>query len=440
MTSCVCSKGCGKVLMSTRYLKEHEARCNGLSSLHCECGELFPDRFHKYRHRKTCETAIAHDKAAKQGEGSMPPVASTPNAATASPSIDAKVDVQTMHNSSIEANNTNNTTIVINNYCATDIEATIREILRSPAFAQCALETGKLTEAVVQQMHWTGCEENRNVLGIDDRGKHMFVTHNGKRMEIDKKQGLNASIKNATRVATDPTVQKVLQPAEKALLKPPFRNPSPMEDCDDYDKLVREQREVHYRLHRNKGEFEHDIVVPYAPPYLADDEEMKAAIMKVVLKVVDRPLNQKSKDYAEPAVLFCQRYQYMHGKWFAATGILRNAKTVEYLAQADIHRDNEHYEVPLPPPAEDPHPALTGTVQLGWEVVKHSLVIQVQIEDEFKRLFDAMRVDIKAIMSRQTDEVDIEKRRNHHTVLELATSHCNVHTNLARAVMSKMAV
>jgi hypothetical protein len=430
MTSCVCSKGCGKVLMSTRYLKEHEARCNGLSSLHCECGELFPDRFHKYRHRKTCATAISHDKAAKPIECAAPLVASTPSA-TASPSIDANVDVQTMNNSVIEANNTNNTTIVINNYCATDIEATIREILRSPAFAQCALETGKLTEAVVQQMHWTGCEENRNVLGIDDRGKHMFVTHNGKRMEIDKKQGLNASIKNATRVANDPALKKVLQPKPAALSKPPFRNPDPIDNYSEYDSLAREQREIHYRLHRNKGEFEHDIVVPYAPPYFADDEEMKAAIMKVVANT--KPFHQKVDDYKEPAELFCGRYQYMQGKWFAGTGALRNAKSGEYIRAMERHLTDGYYEPDLPEPASPPHPALEDTSKLGWEVVRDPIMIRGQIADEFKRLLEEMREDIKRIIVSKTDPAEIALRWNHHAVVEMADW-----AGIAKAAMRKL--
>jgi hypothetical protein len=51
MASCVCSKGCGRVLKSTRYLADHEAKCDGLPPLQCVCGETFKDKFQKHRHK-----------------------------------------------------------------------------------------------------------------------------------------------------------------------------------------------------------------------------------------------------------------------------------------------------------------------------------------------------------------------------------------------------
>ena len=140
-TSLECGKGCGRILSCSRYLAKHEMKCDGFPPLKCVCGKPFKDRHQKCRHRKTCADAIAHEaakvaKAAGTSAPSSPPTPST-SKATANPTIDANVDVHSMVNSAIEANNTNNTTIInINNYCATDIEQTVHEILRSPAFAQ----------------------------------------------------------------------------------------------------------------------------------------------------------------------------------------------------------------------------------------------------------------------------------------------------------------
>ena len=206
---CVCCREFSSQSAVNRHLK---VACNGLLPLQCgKCFELFDNKWQKYEHSLLPDCTVPNSES--------PVVNPVPHGAEASTStavVNATNTVETnngsINNIAINGNNNivvnlNATPVAINDYLNTNTQAVIDSISKNPAFMQLAHENDRLPEAVLEETHFKGAPENRNVYSSEQHGKYMKVRTDGRKTILNKNTGLAHSIRNVNTIVNSPEVK-----------------------------------------------------------------------------------------------------------------------------------------------------------------------------------------------------------------------------------------
>lgn len=307
-----CCDKCSKTYTTRKGLKTH--RCKGVAPLQCvKCLAFFKTKQDKYRHK--IENNCTNE-----------PVTQIDNDKTFCEAASSSTVQNTINNGSVNninsSINTNNGTVingtVINiinlavpkDFRDTDLQLVIDAIVRNPAFMQLAHEHNLLTEAILDETHFSGALENRNVFGADKKGKYLNVMVNGQRGVINKKVGLAQSINNVNTIANSPKVRTFLTDDDKPVLPTP--DSAMMERC-----LKNKHEEIFYM----KGSYRipATMTVPTTAPVYYTQEEIEQLMMQS-LQLVDVPHRQDINIYKDLAMRICGNFKCVNGKWFKGIG------------------------------------------------------------------------------------------------------------------------
>lgn len=304
-----CDK-CFKGYITQKSLDNH--RCKGVGSLQCiKCLAFFKSKQDKYRHK--IENNCCDIGNVEHG-GRTDPLPSVVN----SPINNGAV---TNINSNINTNNgtvINGTVININlavpkDFRDTDLQLVIDAIVRNPAFMQLAHEHNLLTEAILDETHFSGALENRNVFGADKKGKYLNVMVNGQRGVINKKVGLAQSINNVNTIANSPKVRTFLtdEDDDKPILPTP--DSAMMERC-----LKNKHEEIMYM----KGSYRipASMTVPTTVPVYFTQTEIEDLMLQSLELVLETPYRQDINVFKDLAMKICGNFKCVNGKWFKGIG------------------------------------------------------------------------------------------------------------------------
>ena len=175
---------------------------------------------------------------------------------------------------------------------------------------QLAHEHNLLTEAILEETHFSGALENRNVYGADKKGKYLNVMVNGQRGVIHKNVGLAQSINNVNTIANSPKVRTFLTDDDKPVLPTP-----------DSAMMARFLKNKHEEIFYMKGSYRipATMAVPTTVPVYYTQEEIEE-IMMTSIGLVDVPHRQDINVYKDLAMRICGNFKCVNGKWFKGIG------------------------------------------------------------------------------------------------------------------------
>jgi hypothetical protein len=349
----------------TNRKKEH--KCDA-------CGIVFAQKSGLYKHNKRFHTIKEN----------------TPEAQPSSPTI-----ISNPVNCNINCNITN--IIQVNSYSKTDITHVVQEVIRSPALAQVADIHDLLEELLIQRLYYNqATPQNHTVLGVEGHGTIMNVTNDqGKKCAIDKKKGLKTSVNHVSKIRDDLSANNIIERKEL----PPLAE----REIEDILAAYSEQKDLmrrHERAHLNKGELPVEIIVPTHPPRFCVQSEIVDAIIEGLGDVINpyRP----SVAALKPAIdLFCERYAYCDGRWFAATGWLKSGPTVsaikDWLEYRRVHPQFRTSEDKLPKEID------------GWELVADPVLIQFDVQREMHIRMENARMKLRESITADSDPTEDER-------------------------------
>lgn len=204
----------------------------------------------------------------------------------------------------------NNTHVhFINDFMETDIQLVIAAIARNPAFIQLADEHNLLTEAILDETHFSGDPKNRNVFGSDKHGQYVNVLVNGKKGVIHKKVALARSVVNYNTIVNDPQV--------KPLLSEKVPEPSNISEF----KRFNAERNRHDIVFYSKGNYQRPptLKVPDNPPMYVTKVEIKSVFLRI-MSTIDNPHHQDPTMYKELAMNAMTEYTFVANRWFKGHG------------------------------------------------------------------------------------------------------------------------
>lgn len=193
--TCVCDK-CGDPFASAGVLARHRLKCSGVGSLRCPtCWRDFKHQTNKCRHEKSGKCSI-----------DMRPATTTTN--TINPTSvtlagTGNTNTSTVNNVNISISCTPTQKDEILSFIDTDLDAVVQLVVKDPARFQLALQHGTLHQELCKATHFGDIAQNRNILGIQEKGKSMRVMHNGKQCVMDKKVGISRIMSNNHKITTD---------------------------------------------------------------------------------------------------------------------------------------------------------------------------------------------------------------------------------------------
>jgi hypothetical protein len=311
-------------------------------------------------------------------------------------SINAPVNISFDHPSHCNINITNNI-IQVNSYSKTDITHVVQEVIRSPALAQVADILHVLEELLIQRLYYNqATPQNHTVLGVEGHGTIMNVTNDqGKKCAIDKKKGLKTSVNHVCKIRDDLAANNIIERKEL----PPLKE----REIEDILAAYSEQKDLmrrHERAHLNKGELPVEILVPTSPPRFCSQGEIVDAIIEGVGDIINP--HRPSVAALKPAIdLFCERYAYCDGRWFAATGWLKSGPTVsaikEWLEYRRVHPQFRTSEDELPDEIN------------GWELVADPVLIQFDVQREMHMRMENARMKLRESITADCDPTEDER-------------------------------
>lgn len=293
---CKCDK-CGRTYVTKKSLNAH--KCTGHLPLQCGiCMQLFKDRHEKYRHSllQTCGEVSLDDR---------------PTRATGSSRVEGDLNNVNNVNTNNGAINNNifNISLLINNFSETDCQLAIDAISKNPAFIQVADEHNLLTEAIIDETHFSGDPKNRNVFGSDKNGKYMTVVVNGKRGVVNKKVALAQSIREVEYIKNDLIGKDILTEREEKI-----------ENMTEFQRQ-KCQKNRHDQVYYSKGDYSKPptLVVPETPPMYVTDAEIKEMFLRI-MSSIENPHHQDPIMYKELAMNALTEYTFVGNRWFKARG------------------------------------------------------------------------------------------------------------------------
>jgi hypothetical protein len=226
-------------------------------------------------------------------------------------------------------------------------------VIREPAYFQMAKEMGILEHSLIRNMHYAGAPENRNIHGVEGKGTFMFVTEGGKRTAINKHVGFDDSVRRVAEVKAVPDVKRTLK-------------------ADDVVPSQKELVRIHETVHFSKGEFpgRRSIKLPPHKPVFASwaslTDQLFTGLQHTTFRHADKAL-------LPVAIEFSRRFCFFDDRWFAGSGALNDAMSVEEIFRTkqamrwkscdpSARRDFKSTPIPL-------HPAQERKECLGWELV-----------------------------------------------------------------------
>lgn len=328
IVGCKCD-ACGRVYSSKKSLKAH--KCTGHLPLQCGiCMEIFKDRHEKYKHSLTHnngDSAFTETTALREMPATIIPSQEMSQGDNAV--LNNNNNVVTTNHGSINTNNNTNSisiNVSVNDYANTDNQLVIDSIVKNPAFMQLADEKGLLTEAIIDETHFSGDPRNRNVFSIDKKGKYMSVLVGGERGVVNKKLALARSMSNKHQIVNSPEVKPLLvQRDEQSSTTSEF-------------KRYNAERNKHENTFLNKGKYEnkHTIIVPQHLPSTVADTEVKDIILNIMASI-DTPVRQPTSLYKDVVLRAFATYAFVAGRWFKGRGegweVLKDLNAI----QKDVH-------------------------------------------------------------------------------------------------------
>ena len=301
--SIVCCPTCPRKYSNLSNLKKHQKKCNGCLPLQCPyCMIVFSNSKLKYEHALHGKCVIPNQETARdESQGSVTVVTHNTN------TINTGININTNNGTIININ-----LAVPKDFRDTDIQLVIDAIVKNPAFMQLAHEHNLLTEAILDETHFSGALENRNVFGADKNGKYLNVMVNGQRGVINKKIGLAQSINNVNTIANSPKLRTFL--TEENEKKPILPTP-------DSAMMQRCLMNKHEELYFMKGSYRipATMTVPSTIPLYFTQEEIEQLMIQS-LELVDVPHRQDIHLYKDLAMRICGNFKCVNGTWFKGIG------------------------------------------------------------------------------------------------------------------------
>jgi hypothetical protein len=261
------------------------------------CGELFQTKQAKYKHslKRNCAASTSLVVSSNSGTIQVNNVEDNSVTNTVTNNVNMNLDGEAVAQA-------------INSYFQTNLAKVIEDLLKNPAFLQMAFRNEQLHEAIVQKTHYGDVQENCNVLSVDKNGKFMYVRERGKRLAIDKNDGLFQSLKNATTIANSPQIQPLLTKLPELPVKP-------FASAAEQKRVIKD----HFISHYNKGLFNRRFAIPDYPPPIITIGEWEAVLYEILPNVVG-VYRQPLDIYKELVLMSCTGFVFIEGVWFAPYG------------------------------------------------------------------------------------------------------------------------
>jgi hypothetical protein len=222
--------------------------------------------------------------------------------------------------------NNHDINVSVNDFANTDCKLVIESIVRSPAYIQLADEQGLLTEAIIDETHFSGDPRNRNVFSIDKKGKYMTVMVDGKRGVVNKKLALARSMSNNHQIINSPMVKTLLIKREET-----HTHTTEL-------KRYNAERNKHELTFAEKGHFQNrsTLKVPEHLPTSVGDLELKTLLMAKMASI-ENPFRQETTMYKDVVLHVFTTYAFVGGRWFKSRGEGWEVCYDDHQIQKDIH-------------------------------------------------------------------------------------------------------
>lgn len=207
-----CGK-CGMGYVHEARKNTHEATCEGVHPLQCgKCKTFFKNRFAKSRHLQDggCK---AQDTLNTVNDMSVNNVNNVNNVVNNSGNVGNIVNGNVVNNNTIVINCTPEQKNEIVSFLDTDLDAVVELITKDPTRFQLAMATGSLNQELCKATHFDSIAKNRNVYGSEAKGTKMHVHQNGRKLSMDKKQGLDRILANNHKIVNDDKASQYIDPS-----------------------------------------------------------------------------------------------------------------------------------------------------------------------------------------------------------------------------------